>query len=42
MNINSIALEDGKQKAFEQKEELVSRYKLVRGSKERIEAYAIK
>ncbi|NLK99383.1 MAG: ABC transporter ATP-binding protein [Clostridiales bacterium] len=37
-----LLLEDGKQKLFEQKEELVSRYKLVRGSKEQIEAYADK
>lgn len=37
-----LLLEDGKQKLFEQKEELASRYKLVRGSKEQIEAYADK
>lgn len=33
-----LFLEEGKQKLFEQKEELVSRYKLVRGTEEQIEA----
>lgn len=35
-----LFLEDGKQKLYEQKEELVSRYKLIRGNEEQIEAFA--
>jgi ABC-2 type transport system ATP-binding protein len=34
-----LFLEDGRQKLFEQKEELISRYKIVRGSEEQIEAF---
>ncbi|NLO08839.1 MAG: ABC transporter ATP-binding protein [Clostridiales bacterium] len=37
-----LFLEEGKQKLFEQKEELVSRYKLIRGSEEQIEEFAEK
>lgn len=34
-----LFLEDGKQKLFEQKEELISRYKLVRGTREQIDSF---
>lgn len=34
-----LFLEDGRQKLFERKEELVSRYKLIRGTEEQIEAF---
>lgn len=35
-----LFLEGGRQKLFEQKEELVSRYKLVRGSEDQLEAFS--
>ena len=34
-----LFLEDGKQKLFEQKEDLISRYKLIRGTEDQIEVY---
>ena len=35
-----LFLEDGRQKLFAQKEELISRYKLIRGTEEQIEAFS--
>ena len=35
-----LFLEEGKQKLFEQKEELISRYMLIRGTEEQIEAFS--